>query len=266
MLLLAVATPGAAQRTQLLLMGRVADSTTARPLAGALVVVGGTRATRTDENGEYAIALPRSGEHVVEVRRVGYAPGRLTIQVAPTDDRVFADIALQRLATLDTVRVIGAARAVHGVVANARTLTPLADASVELLGAGHADTTGDDGRFFIPFKTGTTFLVRAKSKGHAPQMISIVVPPDSGLEISMLLDSSTADYPRRLEMAFAAFDQRSRWRSFASAIIPRSELLTSPTRRCTSRSVPHRHSSRRRSRWARPSACSSRGCRGPACR
>jgi hypothetical protein len=223
--LLLATTPAAAQRGQMNVSGIVSDATTGRPLGGVLVALtGGTRATRTDDAGQYVILVPRTGEVILEVRRIGYEPRRISIQVNEGVEKMERNVALQRVATLDTVRVRAADRAVYGIVAAASDLRPLPGAHVQLLSAGLEATTDSTGHFFIPFRSGQTFVVRARAPSHSPQTMSLSVPPTGGLEVVLLLDSGSS--PKRLDFAWGEFDQRSKWRNITnSAVVPRMELI-----------------------------------------
>jgi hypothetical protein len=227
LLLIAAATPLAAQqRATVTLSGTVSDSVTGRPLGGAIVsLTGGARATRSDAAGQFAIAVPWAGEVILEARRIGYGQRRISVEIKEGADKVEVNIGMSRLATLDTVRVRASDRALYGVVGTAKDLQPLDGAEIELLGSGFKAKSDANGRFFIPIKGGKTFLVRARYKGFAPQMMSVTIPDTTGLEVALLLDSARGSYPKRMEMALSAFETRVKFKSNYGAMIPRFELI-----------------------------------------
>lgn len=216
----------AQQRTTVTLTGAVSDSVTGRPLGGAIVsLTGGARATRSDAVGQFAIVVPWAGEVILEARRIGYGQRRISVEIKDGAEKVDVNIGMSRLATLDTVRVRASDRALYGVVGTARDLQPLNGAEIELLGSGFKAKSDANGRFFIPIKGGKTFLVRARYKGFAPQMMSVTIPDTTGLEVALLLDSARGSYPKRMEIALKDFETRLKFRSNFSAMVPRFELI-----------------------------------------
>lgn len=108
-----VAAPLAAQTGQI--TGVVADSATGQPIGAAEVTVAGTRLrTRTAEDGRYTLTGVPAGDHIVEVRRLGYQVGRQRIEV-PTDATVSVDFRLHAVAfRLQEVVVTGVAGETEG--------------------------------------------------------------------------------------------------------------------------------------------------------
>lgn len=98
---LLVPEPGAAG---VLLAGVVRAMRDARPLANALVSVGG-RSTRTDDAGRWRIADAPAGTRTVEVRAVGYFPVRQLAQVVAGAPPLVTTLATLR-SVLDTVKVL----------------------------------------------------------------------------------------------------------------------------------------------------------------
>lgn len=100
--------PLAAQAQTGSIFGRVADATTAEPLAGASVLIEGTRrGTTTGPDGTFLLSDVPSGIHRVTARFIGYAPITQEITVN-AGQRVSADFTLQRQAVvLDEIVVTG---------------------------------------------------------------------------------------------------------------------------------------------------------------
>jgi hypothetical protein len=90
-----------------LLLGRVRHSA-GRPIDDALVLLdGSTLQTRTDSTGRFRLGNVPPGTQTVEVRLVGLAPGRRTVDVAP-GDTTRVRLTLVRSQLLDAVVVLGA--------------------------------------------------------------------------------------------------------------------------------------------------------------
>jgi hypothetical protein len=89
------------------LSGRVTAVVGGQPLPGAVVGIGDSTRTRTNERGEWTLSNVRSGTRVLEVRSVGYYPVRRAVDVV-TDAAPVA-VAMPTLkAMLDTVRITAA--------------------------------------------------------------------------------------------------------------------------------------------------------------
>ena len=106
-----VTTTAAAQGSGVV-RGRVVEAAGGRPLADVSVsVVGTTFGALTNANGDYAISNVRTGVHVLQARRIGYARVTQEVQVTTGGD-VRADFRLnQAAAQLDEVVVTGTAGA-----------------------------------------------------------------------------------------------------------------------------------------------------------
>jgi hypothetical protein len=224
-LLLACAFPGAAQQAAVL--GIVRDTTSTRPLIGAVVTLRGDnaqRTTRTDERGEFAIYRVPFGTYTVTVQRLGYEPAQRAITVV-TDLEPLA-FALSRVTQLDTVRVRAARQAIYGFVGTFAH-HPIAGSAVQLYGASFAKTrTDSNGRFFLELKTPGVYLVRARASGYSASAVSVTLPPNDGVEVALVLDSASGS-ANRLEHAFADFNDRMiRVRPTSSALIGRKELTS----------------------------------------
>ena len=90
-----------------LLLGTVRDSA-GKPIDDALVLLdGSTLQARTDSTGRFRLGNVPPGTQTVEVRLVGLAPGRRTVDVAP-GDTTRVSLTLVRSQLLDAVVVLGA--------------------------------------------------------------------------------------------------------------------------------------------------------------
>jgi hypothetical protein len=67
---------------------------------------GDSRVVSTDTLGHYRLGAVPIGTQVLELRRVGYLPRQLTLQVRPGETTA-PDVHLTPVATLDSIRVVG---------------------------------------------------------------------------------------------------------------------------------------------------------------
>ncbi len=223
--LLLLLLPALARAQAVDVTGMVRDSATARPLAGAALVLAGTgyqQATQTDETGAYRFVGARPGSYVLQVRRLGYAPWRGAVDV--TSGRASVNISLARVTALDTVRV-RPGMAIFGAVGDYRDLHPLANAEVQVVGVGGRVRTDTAGRFFVSLNKPGAYVVRVRHEGFEPQTVSATVPKDDAVELSVLLDAATGDASNKYEMAWNEFGDRMRMRGSRSALVSRSELM-----------------------------------------
>ncbi len=90
------------------IVGRVTEAKTQTAMAGATVVVEGTRhSATTGTDGRYRIADMAPGTYTVRARYIGYAPGTVSVTVS-TDEEATADLALEKSAQwLDEVVTTG---------------------------------------------------------------------------------------------------------------------------------------------------------------
>jgi hypothetical protein len=207
--------------------GTVTDAATARPVVGAIVRVGpagAQRITRTDETGGWLFTRVPLLTLALDVRALGYEQVRRTIDV--TMDLAPIAIALSRLTMLDTIRVRAAKQGLYGVVGTAKDLRPLPNATLQIVGIGGGRVTLDStAHFFVPVTIIGTYVLRAKAPGYEPQTLSVIVSPNEGVEVALLLDSAMNGTSHKLEIAFSDFDRRVTVRGLASALVPRSELM-----------------------------------------
>jgi hypothetical protein len=219
-LLCSISAPLAAQ--QVTITGTVRDSATTRPLHGALVTIGtgmDQRVTRTDERGAFRFPAVTVGVNDFAVRRLGYAAWSRAIAVKAG---VPLDIMLHSTRTLDTIRVSAARLGIWGVVADARDMRPIPGAVVQIIGDSLI-TADASGAFFAPVKSAGSYAIRARAEGHRPLLMSVAMPKDDGVEVTLLLDSAGRG-DKADEAAFADFQTRILRARLSSVFIPRSEL------------------------------------------
>src|SRR5438105_14019371 len=89
-LLLLLIAPLKAQESSTI-RGRITDSTSQQPIAGATVTVG-SRSSISQADGRYAITNVPAGTETLRVRMIGYAQATQTVTV--TADELVVDVAL----------------------------------------------------------------------------------------------------------------------------------------------------------------------------
>jgi hypothetical protein len=205
--------------------GTVRDAATSRPLPGAEITLAGdgqTRTTHADETGAFIFIRTKPGTYALAARRIGYAPWRDDVEI--TAGGATITITLTRLTTLDTVRVpVGTA--IYGVVGAAGDLRLLRGAEVQIAGASVKVTTDSAGRFFAALASPGVYVVRARFAGYASRILSVTVPANGAVEVSLLLDSSSMGASNREEAAWKEFDHRQHLRGSETGLVSRAELL-----------------------------------------
>jgi hypothetical protein len=220
-----------AQGTQSAVSGVVRDEL-GRPLLEALVVIDADSnplRARTDAEGRFRIAGVSVGRHEIRVVRIGYAPHSRVIDVGP--DGLELTIELRSVPIpLDTVAVRASRLGLHGLVATRgmelmpHEPRPLRGAVIEVLRAPFRTTSGTDGRFSIGQLGEGPYSLLVRLDRYASRMVPIYVPPDAGVEITVVLDSVVADYQRADDDKLRSISRRLRLASNPSAFVSIQEL------------------------------------------
>lgn len=163
--------------------GTVRDAASQAPIAGATVTVANTAIqTTTDANGAFTLT--------------GVAKGPLTLRVTGTGyDGV--DIALaagQATANALLAKTPPKTRMVTGRVVDAATHEPLADAEVEIAGAGISVRTDERGFFVLADAPTIALALQVRAAGHAPQSVSVPLS-QSSVAVAMAPDAPPAPEP-----------------------------------------------------------------------
>jgi hypothetical protein len=204
--------------------GAVVDSATGQPISGVVVSLKGNgfaQSVASHDDGTFRFTRVSGGTYTLSARRLGYAPVELPIPIAENGVRI--KILLSRITMLDTVRA-HAGMGIGGEVGTYKTLQPLRNAEVVVVGIGARTRTDSTGRFYLPLKTPGTYVVRARTPGYEPVALSVFVPRDSTARLMLLMDSATAPKSNAYELAWLEFNDRARLRGTKSAIVSHSEL------------------------------------------
>ena len=217
-----------AQRPVRALYGTVRDEA-GGPLSEALVTLDAStrqgRRVRTDSGGRFFFGNLRPGSHELGVLRLGFTPVDSTFDLAESGQEV--TIVLRRSPTaLDSVRVIGRRSAVYGFVVASRGLSPVPDADLRLMPTRAQARSGTDGRFAIEDNVRPgAYVLLAKRTHFQTDMMSIRVPPDSGIEVLVTLDSTSAPGWKRRAIPLREFEDRSNWSTGSNgAVISAAEF------------------------------------------
>jgi carboxypeptidase family protein len=206
--------------------GIVIDSVSGVPLPGTPVSLSGNgyaQRTSAADDGTFRFTRATPGTYTLTARRLGYAPIKMEIPIEENGARI--TISLVRVAALDTVRA-RPGTGIAGEVGTLRTLKPLRDADIQIVGVGTRLKTDAAGRFYLPLRNPGSYVVRARYPGYEPQTMSLVVTKDSTARVMLLLDSASAGTSNAYESAWTDFADRARLRGTKSAIVSREELLS----------------------------------------
>lgn len=214
---------GAQQTRPGLLVGRVLD-----PAGGPVgdAVLRATRGARTviveaDGDGDYRIAGLGRGVWTIAIRRLGHRP--LAVEIEMPADGLRRNFTLEATATaLDPQLVAAKWTGVRGVVGDARRLTPLAGAQVQLLGSDATAGSDSLGNFAIPLPGGRHIMLRIERTGFASRLVSVSVPADGYVELDVPLD--TALQTSKDLWIWRDLDQRLKFATPRSVQVSRDEI------------------------------------------
>jgi hypothetical protein len=219
-----VASGTAAQAPGHVVRGVVRDSASGQLLSGAIVqLVGPSVRTvvRSDQQGTFQFSKVPSGTFRLTVRQIGFVEATRELEIGDRDVSLTISL-VSTSQQLDTVRVRAHVIAVFGVVGTAVGLKPVADATVQIIGAQQKTTTDSAGRFFVSLKKGGTYFVRVHHVGFGAQMVAVDVPTDRSVETFVLLDSGVV--ATGAEMLSDEFDERLHWQGQYGALVPAEEI------------------------------------------
>ncbi len=179
----------------------VITDTAGRPLEGASVLIGSRgRQDVTNAEGVFHFTWVWGDSVTVVARRIGFYPQSRRVAVGREGASLIMQL-VPHVTSLPAVVTEAAVTGLSGVVSDT-SLVPLADASVQALGAaGPIVRTDSGGAFFIDAKPGQ-YMVRVTRKGHQDQMVSVTIPKNGGRRIAVrLTPGEDARHARQAEYA-----------------------------------------------------------------
>jgi Carboxypeptidase regulatory-like domain len=191
-----------------------------------------SRRVRSDEAGRFHFGQVPNGSYRLLVLRVGFAPLRQDVQVGESDADVTVVLtseaeSLNAIVTKANVTAIYGGIGAVGPSTNAqgeKTMTAVAGATVQVLGARKQVQTDSLGLFFIDVGKPGRFLVRVTSPGLATQLYTVDVPRNKAVDASRLLDSARTEPPNGRAFLWNEMDRRINMRTMNSALVSGAEL------------------------------------------
>lgn len=168
------------------LFGTVTAASTGAPLTGVTITVSGSTVatTATDSSGAYRLAPLHSGPLVIEA----YLPGYDLVRTSTTVNALAQITFSPRLYSSTTTPPGANASQLGGIVLDARTNTPLANASIEATYGGTTTlvTTGADGRFLLHGLTSAEVRLHVSREGYTPSAFVVPLEPLAVLDIGQV--------------------------------------------------------------------------------
>lgn len=204
-------------------------------ISGATLDLAGprfSRRVRSDETGRFHLGQVPVGSYRLLVLRVGFAPLRQDVQVGDSDAEVTVALTneaetLNAIVTKANVTAIYGGIGAVGPSTNAqgeKTMTAVAGAKVQVLGARKEVETDSLGLFFVDVGKPGRFLVRVSRPGLATQLYTVDVPKNKAVDASRLLDSARMEVPNGRAFLWNEMDRRINMRTMNSALVSGSEL------------------------------------------
>lgn len=216
---------GQSAETNGIVRGEVVSSVDSRPVVDAeilLTIGSGTRISRTDERGQFSINRVPDGHHGLQVRRLGYLPSSLTVDVQDGTASVTVRLA-PSTQVLQSVRVRRSFSGVRGVVGADSTLEPIVGARVAIMGTSGRAKTDSVGGFLIGIRPGA-YIARISAPGFRPSLRSILVRWDTITEVVELLATGQKGSSIVLEAALTDAYTRLNARGPMSVVVSGEEL------------------------------------------
>jgi hypothetical protein len=203
-----------------------------RPIGEVLVVIDPDSLSlraRTNDAGRFRITSVPAGRYEVRVVRIGYRPHSRMIDVGDRELEIAIDLQSAPI-PLDTVAVRASRPGLYGlVVTRGISLAPheprvLRGAQVQMINGPHNARTDADGRFSMPQLPAGSHAVMVSLEGYATRLMPVTVAPESGVEITVTLDSLYAEYQRWDEAQMRGISWRTRRATHPATFIPLHEI------------------------------------------
>jgi hypothetical protein len=148
-----------------------------------------TLVARTDAGGRFRFTRLEDGDYALSALRVGFAP--IADRITVTADGVHRELVMTaRTTMLDSVLVRARWTGVRGIVFDARNLTPLTGARVQVMGTDSVVRSDANGRFAVGMRRGGSALVRVERDGFLPVLRSATVAAGGYVELDLPLDTA----------------------------------------------------------------------------
>jgi hypothetical protein len=184
---------------------------------------------RSNADGRFRIDRVPVGDHELQVVRIGFRPHRSRITVTEAGLDLVVTIETAPI-VLDTIAVRVSRTGIHGIVVT-RGISllpheprPLRGAIVEVLSSPFRTTTNAEGRFSVPSVPEGAWSLLVRRDRYQSRIVSAYVPPDGGIDLNIVLDSTIADWQRREDMEFREVSRRIREALNPSAFVSAAEL------------------------------------------
>lgn len=221
--MLAVASRLPAQQSTASIGGVVRDPA-GRPVVDATILVRDTpQRASTNDAGSFVLEGVAAGQHVLEVRRIGFVPLQHRVLVRAGDRAQVELTLLPRPVVVETVVVRAADAGLRGVVHDSE-YRPIANAEISSSSTARRVRTGADGRFTWGALGPGRHLLRVTANGYGPRLFALTIPDGESRQVGVRLDR-TARRPSRLdEIAWTEFGQRRRWASSIATFLTDEDL------------------------------------------
>lgn len=189
-------------------------------------VVRATQGPRTilayaEDDGDYRVSGLGNGRWTIAIRRLGFRSVAVEIELPAEGLR--RNFTLEATSTaLDPSLVAANWNGVRGVVGDARSLSPLAGASVRLLGSEAGGSSDSLGNFALPLPGAREVLLRVERAGFVTRLVSATLPAQGYVVLDVALDTA----PRTLRdyWVWRDLDQRLKFATPRAVQVSRDEL------------------------------------------
>jgi hypothetical protein len=218
--------------------GRVADEAGVPVVDVQIELAPGARRALSEDDGTFVFAQVKPGSYTLQIRRIGYQPQTVKIDVGAraTASPAITLVAIPRV--LDSIRVSERANALRytGTVLDERS-APIEGAIVMVAGKARELRTDADGRFSVDGFSVGSVVVRVRKLGFAPQLhaLQMVNSKIDTVRMKRLVQSlSPVEVMAQSgfgkdTFAYRDLDQRMRWKSEKAYVISREEFAEQGT-------------------------------------
>ncbi|HLA90884.1 MAG TPA: carboxypeptidase-like regulatory domain-containing protein [Gemmatimonadaceae bacterium] len=212
--------------------GRVVD-VSGRPIGGARITLDSSaRRAQSELDGRFVFRQLPPGTHRLDVRRLGYQPATIAVDV--TDRTIRPVITLSAIPQLlDSVRIAERARGLsYSAVVLDDFAQPVLDAQVVVPGSSGQIRTDSAGRFRVRAEKAGTLMLRLRKLGYRPVLttLRLVAAREDTLRMSRIAQTlPAAEVVERSGFGRDTFvyrdlEARMRWKETGAGVISREEL------------------------------------------